>query len=368
MTMALPIDSLPGDSYVDPTQDEIALVMQDSGEMPDDAARATVQPAVDAFAKALAQGRRMQWWGADAVYSAMGTARSSGLLGRMQADAVARVPTIGAALSVESVEISRGAERQRVVESFQTSAGADFHAKKADKLAKVAAEAVEKGSALAEAVDRANADYDMPSALQGDVEIEDLHRQSNLEQEILARHDDAMAYAARQLESAIKYGRDDILKNLVPAVLRVANEVRLAPSGKFSKPSASHYKRLVGDVGVVDASVQAERLIKLVSDFRESRRPASIKIANNCLARMRPIFATIFGVPMSVDDFLRESSIQRNDRTTSQKMFGKVDPAWPLRFAPPSPVALPGWSPVVGKTSGGVPVRQPAPERAGASR
>jgi hypothetical protein len=261
---------------------------------------------------------------------------------------------------------AQSAERARVLRGFQRDAADAAIAGRSDKMAKAGSACVDALMAFGTAIDEASSDFDTPAALQQDVDITDLHRQAQCEQELLALADQAMPRGLMLLEQAIKHGKVDRLKNLVPALVRAANQILMTPPPKLMGPRASHYAKSLYDSPSQDGPhAAAHRVLKAIRAWRESQRPESIAIAMNILQRTRPIFAALAG--KDAPQFMTTDQILSRARGGDAAHKGdpwEIDTSWPFRYLPPSPVTLPGWSPVTGWLNGrktGIPIRQPAP-------
>lgn len=272
---------------------------------------------------------------------------------RSQNEASGRLPTSGWGAPQDLWQAAAD-ERARVLVSFQRDALDAAIAGRADKIAKAGATCVNALAAFADAIDEAASDFDAPSALQGDVTIEDLHRQAQCEQELLSWADQAMPRGLLALEQAIKHGKADRLKNLAPALTRSANLI-------LQNPPAKRSPRRMGPHEDGPAAA-AQRVLRAIRDWRESQRPESITIATNALRRMRPIFSAVCG--RDAPGFMTFEEILRRAQGGDAAHVGpawELAPDWAYRYAPPSPVRLPGWSRIVMRTEGRLPVREPAP-------
>jgi hypothetical protein len=349
----VPSDCVPGAGLVSPLWDSISGLAQDLASLPDDDAKGTVQGPGVAALQALSQVHRQQWQVADAQDALLRAPMAKSVIERSQNEASGRLPTSGWG-APQDLWAADADERARVLQSFQRDAADAAVAGRSDKIAKAGATCVDALAAFSDAIDEATSDFDAPSALQGDVKIEDLHRQAQCEQELLSWADQCMPRGLLALEQAIKHNKSDRLKNLVPALTRAANQILQNPPAKRSS------RRMGPHEDGPDAA--AQRVLRAIRDWRESQRPESIAIATNAIRRMRPIFAALCGrdAPqfMTFDDILRRA--QGGDAAHVGPPW-ELDTSWPYRYAPPSPVRLPGWSRVLMRTEGRLPVREPAP-------
>jgi hypothetical protein len=351
----VPIDIAPGAGYRSPEQDELASIAQDLDGAPEDEARAIVVPAGTQAIGYVMACLRKQWQVADQVDRMLRQPMARASMDRAVTDAEGRLPMSGWGGPADLVT-AKGAERAKVIRSFQTDSLAAAIEKLRPKLDETADDAVDALVGFSEAIDRASAEADTPASLAADVELLDLHRQANLESEIESWGPDAMSKVLEQLGAAVRFERDDVLTNMIPAATRVATKWLATPLGKLTRNVASHYAGSIYTSTDQDtAHTRAQKVLKVIADYKASKRPQSIAVAKNCYSRLRPVFQTILGAqpPGLTNCYYVDGDLSHKGPEW------EVDPTWPTRFAPPSPTPLPGWSRIMIKTDGRVPIRAP---------
>jgi hypothetical protein len=346
----VPVDCTPGAGYVSPEIDEMSDIALEIKGMPDDDTRPIVFDPFMMIVYWLMQCLRRLWQINDKQYKLLGSPMAKGALERSQADAVAAISPYQP--SHQDFVGLQGSARAKILRGFQTDAlkaAVEKLRPKLDEAADNCVDAFEKGVT---AIEKANALFDRPTALQAGVGITDLQERMDIENEIEAKGPDAMTWVLEQLANAIKFQPND-LKNLIPAATRAANKWLSQPPGKNtrdrSRQAATHYSSHDPD----DAWTRAQKVLRAIAGYRESQRPQSIAIAKTCLG---PLFQTILGVQPDMNSLYHVDG-NRGDKASEWE----VDPTWPFRFAPPSPVALPGWSPIEIFTEGRIPIRKPNP-------
>jgi len=300
----------------------------------------------------LMQCLRRQWQINDSQFKLLNSPMGKATLATSQTDAANAIDVYKVA-SHQDLIASQASARAKILRAFQTDALKAAVEKLRPKLDEAADACVDAFEALVLAIEKANAQFELPTSLQANVELLDLHRQTNLEQEIESWGTEAMTKGLEQLANAIKFANIDVLKNLVPALTRIANKWLREPPGKNTRDrqrQATHYSSHDPD----DAWTRATKVLRAIADYKESQRPPSIAIAKTSLKRLRPLFTTILGVEI---DMATRYHVDGNVGDKGPEW--PVDPTWPFRYAPPSPIALPGWSPIEIFTEGRIPVRKP---------
>jgi hypothetical protein len=347
----VPVDCTPGAGYRSPEIDEMADIASEIQAMPDDDARPIVsEPATNAVGT-LMQCLRRQWMVNDGQAKLLNSPMGKGALERSQSDAANAINVYEPASHQDLISL-QGSARSKILRAFQTDALKAAVEKLRPKLDSAADDCVDAFESLVTAIDRANVQFDLPTSLQANVELLDLHRQTNLEQEIESWGTEAMTKGLEQLANAIKFANIDVLKNLVPALTRIANKWLREPPGKNTRDrqrQATHYSSHDFD----DPWTRAQKVLRAIADYKESQRPQSIAIAKTSLRRLRPLFQTILGVQPNM------SARYHVDGNREAPPEWEIDPTWPFRYAPPSPVVLPGWSPIEIYTDGRIPIRKP---------
>jgi hypothetical protein len=347
-----PVDCTPGAGYRSPEIDEMADIASEIQAMPDDDARPIVlEPATQAVGT-LMQCLRRQWGINDSQFKLLNSPVVKATLATSQTDAAAAIDVYKVA-SHQDLISQQASARSKILRAFQTDALKAAVEKLRPKLDSAADDCVDAFVALGTAVDQANAQFDLPTSLQANVELLDLHRQVNLENEIESWGVDGMTRCLEQIANAIRFANVDVLKNLIPAATRIANKWLSQPPGKNTRDrqrQATHYSTHDPD----DAWTRAQKVLRAIADYKESQRPQSIAIAKTSLKRLRPLFTTILGVEI---DMATRYHVDGNVGDKGPEW--PVDPTWPFRFAPPSPIALPGWSPIEIFTDGRIPIRKP---------
>ena len=358
----VPIDCLPGAGLVSPLWDSISAIAADVGALTSDAAHGTLQPPAVAAVESLRAVHRAHWQIADGVAKQMAAPATKGLLTRATTDAVERLPKSGW-FAGSALYAAQAAERTKILRSFQRDVSTAVIQGKSGKLATLATSCVEALGAFGEAIGEAAGDADAPSALDTSVSLEDLAKRADCENEILAMGPDAMARSLVMFEEAVRHGKTDRLKNMVPAIVRAANQLLLTPRPQLAARRATFYPSVSPGPHEDTPQTTARRVLAAIRAYKESQRPSSIAEATNILTRMRPIFATLLG--RDAPEFLSTDQLLGRARGGDAAHVGlkwEVSPTWASRYAPPAPIALPGWSPIVMFTDGRVPVREPGPD------
>jgi hypothetical protein len=355
-----PLDCEPSPGNRSVIWDELSELSTVVGGLGDDDAKATVQPAADAAIAALGRCHRMQWQVADGQEKLMTSPMGRSSLDAATREALAPIPQSGWGGPSDLI-VAQGAARSRVFRDFQREALKLQLEKLRPKIDRAASTAVDAFQDFGDAIDRAVAEFETPISLAADLQLIDLQRQARLEDEIEAQGSDGMRWCLGQLQSAVRFDRDELITNLIAATQRVANKWMREPIGKNARDrAASHYAGSIytesSTTEAADPHSQARAVLKWIADFKAASRPASIAVATGVRRRLQKIFTSVLGVRPSL------RNLYNVDADLSQQ--GKpweVDESWPARFAPPDCASpLPGWTRIRLKTDAGVPVREAA--------
>jgi hypothetical protein len=114
---------------------------------------------------------------------------------------------------------------------------------------------------------------------------------------------------------------------------------------------------------VDDERALAFRLLDLFAKYRITSRPPSLDAAGDLLGWMRQHAMVLFGVMPTYQvgsEYLIRNIPINSRQVDAAKMNWALQHGWIGRYLGHGALALPGWSPVISKTSGGAFVRQPA--------
>jgi hypothetical protein len=351
------IDALPADGFADPWADEFAALATESAAIEEDDARDAVVPPFQNLLQLTAKARRMHWMLVDDADRRVRSPSTSRLILHAQDLAAKVLPTSGWGGPQDLIlaQATARANEFRAAQKEMADVAVSRMQPKIDPLTEALAKAPQD---VIDALEGAAADFDAPSALRNDVEIVDLQKRLDVETEIAAWKD-PMQRAAQELERMIKFNKVDLLKNYVPAARRAAVETLKIPAPKIAAlREARHDGRL--EAWAADEHVKARQLIDLIDAYIASQRPPSIALVNQLLLRLRPMYQTIVGIATEHVPFAVRSRVYFVDGAHKGADW-EIDPTWPTRFIPPSQWTLPGWSRMLGKTQGGVPIREPRP-------
>jgi hypothetical protein len=350
------IDALPAPGCASPYVIEIQNIGQEIADVEADEASATVLPPLWDLLRTMGKVYEQHTWLADDVR-------------RRTADPMfIRMVQRGAEQAFASRQLTPGGapyrDMERSVINSRELAAAQMDATKSvveaatSKLNALNAKLAEAPQTAVAAIESAKAEYESPSALRSDIEIVDLQKRRDVEEEIKAKPD-PMGYALGQLDRLIRHDKQDLLKNFAPACIRVANSIIEQP-----RPKRAARREAIHDRGYTNMFEDAEitkcrKVLRVLAAWDQEQAPKSIAAAEALLLRMRPIFTALCGIN-DVPFHVRSRSYY-TDGGYHQPLEWEVDEKWPQRFLPPSVVPLPGWTPIVGKTDGGIVVRDSRP-------
>jgi hypothetical protein len=354
----VPADMAFGANYSNPYVDELVAIGQEIDGLPDDDAQPTLQDPAEQAVLRLLQVPRRHVQLMDQFTKNMNEPVVVEVLRRQQDAAAGALPTSGWAAAPDLWSAQAG-ERARVLREMQIEAAKAAVAKVNAKLGETATACVEAMAAFAEAIDRAKADFEVPDSLKADVDLTDLQKRADLENEIDSHADGAMVWTYDQIMRAIQYERADVLKNLIPAARRAAVKIIKTPLPKLARDrqAASHYTSDYASITQDNPHVRAQKVLAAIKTYCEGQRPQSIAICQSALDRMKPIFAAFLGVSPDVD----MGRLYYVDSAAAERPKPwQIDATWASRFLPPAPAApFPGWSKIVSYTVGRIPIREP---------
>jgi hypothetical protein len=362
----VPADAVPGDGLRSSVLDELVSIATDVDAMPPEEARRTTHDPVMTVVKRLALAHRRQWRIEDASYSKMKDPATQRLLEQAQAQAAGGIPTMGHA-SPSDLWTAQASERARVLREFQRQVTEATVGSMAKQIAAEGEAVLAAVTEAQDAIEEAISDFEAPSGLRDDIQLTDLQRRADIEQEFLSWGGEAMGKALEALERTIALKRDDKrderLKNLLPACLRAASQVLSTPPAKLAARRAAQASGRLYEGQFADAlTEQARAVIARVREWKESQRPQSIEIAKTSMVRLRIVFEAILGKSADFMSRLQRETIYGSGDLAHLGRAWELDDAWPFRFAPPHPhgLRLPAWSRMIMKTDRGLPVRAPA--------
>ncbi len=366
----IPDDCVPGDGLVSGTWDELTAIGQTIAQMPADEATGTVQKPAIAACKGIAGVEREHWKIADDIARKLNDPSNARLVTQAQNAAVSALATSGWG-APQDLWAAQGSERARVLRAAQAEVAAAVIESRREKTAAAAKGAVDSVVALQAAIEEAVADFEAPSALKDNIELVDLQRRVDVEQELLAHGDEAMAFALQAIDRACGIGdekkRAERLKNLIPACMRAANTILSTPQPKLAqRREARHDGRQYAGQFDDRFHVAAKKVLARITQYKESQRPQSITIAENALNQLRPVFEAVLGRSAEFMTSFERAKLYEGDGSQIGPQWS-VDPAWPGRYVVGSRFGKPlgGWSRIVGidRSIGGrngFPVRAPA--------
>jgi hypothetical protein len=359
----LPAELILGSGYRNDLIDGLVAIGTGVSQMPaDETLEVVEQPAQQAVAHMIQVARRhMQV--IDAQHASMSDGAMSSMVRRSQDAAAAAVPTTVAEvgpIGPMGVETMRSDARARVLREAQLASAQAAVAKLRPKLDQTASDCVEALQALQVAVRKGNTVWKTPASLKADIQLTDLQKQRNCQDDIEACGADAMAFALSQLVENIDAQRGDVLRNLVPAAKAVATRWLRSPPQKL--PTGRKTAQFDPDYMVApndDPHTMARKVLSCIAAYEADQRPASLQIAEDALRRLRVPFAALLGLDQAPD----MAKLYHVDSAVDPAHRGPawaVAPGWELRYTLPRQV-LGGWSKIIAKTQGGLPIREPNP-------
>jgi hypothetical protein len=352
------VDALPAPGCSSPYVTEIQNIGQEIADVESDDASGTVLPPLWDLLRTMGKVYEQHVWMADDVRRRTNDPMFIRMVQRSAEQAFAsRQLTPGGA---PFQEMERSVLNSRELAAAQLDATKSVVEAARAKLDALNAKLAEAPAAAVAAIESAKAEFESPSALRSDIEIVDLQKRRDCEEEIKSKPD-PLGYALAQLDRMIRHDKQDLLKNFAPACVRVANWIIEQP-----RPKRGARREAIHDRGYTnmfeDAEItKARKVLRLLAAWDQQQAPKSIAAAESLLLRVRPIFTALCGINDVPFNVRSRSYYTDGDGSQKPAPDWEVDDEWPLRFLPPSVTPLPGWCPIVGRTDGGVVVRDSQP-------
>jgi hypothetical protein len=348
-------DTSPGDSYVDSIAEAQAKERGIVAALADDPYTEPLRPPMVALLNSTEDARRVIWRAADKFAAKM--AASQGLVQASGDAAAGAMPRQGWG-APSDLEAARSGARRDVKRQAETLVGAEIAARFAEAGATCAETFHASFVTLADAFEQAYSDWSGPAALrsgQGKLSLDDLHRQVGVEGELRAARS-PMGEAIAMWASIAKSGDAAKIDLFIRAARSIALETTQSPPARLAV-------RLNGRDQVDDERALAFRLLDLFAKFRVTSRPPSLDAAGDLLGWMRQHSMILFGVMPTYQvpaEYLIRGIPINSRQVDAAKLPWQLQAGWLGRYIGHGAMALPGWSPIVSKTSGGAFVRQPA--------
>ncbi len=347
-------EQLPGVGHIDPFKDAIDQASTAIEGMPSDAYAPSLQPKLRAVVTALATVRRVCWKANDDLLTQFSGAAN-----------VVQAQMESAAGAVSTSGWGMGSDR----ESAQRTASADqWRESKAIVANKVLANldtvAGAAAKELATAIDAAAAAVDLasktsvgPISLRPGWSVRDSEKVDDLEREILQA---GMVWAVGWFDSVVTAGtaRERRLWRFVEAAQRVIRTVQSEPAPVRNARLPSQGSEVSGKE--LEASYELSRML---SNWAAAHQPRSIGVARDALTSLVAVATDLCGQGGNIAG-MRAADFERQFMTpgSQKKVTGfQVKSGWLAQWLPVKDGGdLPGYSPVAGRSSGGVPYRFPA--------
>jgi hypothetical protein len=348
-------DTSPGDGHVDELADAMAEEREALRALDDgDPYKESLTPKFAVLLNEQENARRLIWRQIDKATAKRQAAQS--IVSAAADAAAASMPRSGWGGPIDLQAAQAGARRD-VDKRTQLAIRDELTAHIAGEAAAVGASFGEAFIAAANAFEASYADWDGPAALRtgmGKLSLDDLHRQVSVEAE-LRTCESPMTEIIRTWGAISKSGDAAKIELFTRAARSLAIEVTQTPPAKLAI-------RMDGRDRVDNERSQAFKFLGFLQDFKIASRPPSLKLAADLLGMARERALILFGSypPFVVpSEFaIRNSPVTSRTRDAAKKPW-LLENFWFQKFLPPSVLALPGWSPIISKTSLGALVRAP---------